>query len=63
MSALHCAAQIRGPAAGAHADHQADTPQCQSQSGIWPCETEGEGFEPSKRLTTLNGFRDSYVMV
>jgi len=40
-----------------------------AQCGTYPCaatspySAEGEGFEPSKRLTTLNGFRDSYVTV
>ena len=62
-TALHKSGVRRGRLGSAEAPtgNQPTPPQSQSQSGIWPCLAEGEGFEPSKRLTTLNGFRDRPV--
>jgi len=38
-------------------------PRSVHRAGIPNDLAEGEGFEPSKDLTALNGFRDSYAMV
>jgi hypothetical protein len=35
-------------------------PQSRLRSGMGLCRAEGEGFEPSRRLTTPNGFRDRH---
>ena len=62
-NALHKYGASRGPEGPTEAAerHTHEVPQPHSQSGITALQAEGEGFEPSKRLTTLNGFRDRPV--
>ena len=62
-NALHKYGASRGPEGPTEAveRHTHEVPQPHSQSGIAALQAEGEGFEPSKRLTTLNGFRDRPV--
>src|SRR5680860_1577484 len=61
--ALHELGPCRGREGSTEAHQQplADATQSRSQSEKQALQAEGEGFEPSKDLTTLNGFRDRPV--